>query len=60
MTRFGRAQVVIASVSEAIQESWGALRFLDRHVPLARPEGRASPDALSLLVMTISFERIRL
>jgi hypothetical protein len=47
MTRFGRAQVVIASVSEAIQEPWGALRFLDRHVA-------------SLLAMTVWSERITL
>jgi hypothetical protein len=41
----GRAEAVIASVSEAIQESSGALRLLDRHVA-------------SLLAMTILSERI--
>jgi hypothetical protein len=38
-----RANAVIASVSDAIQESSGALHFLDRHVA-------------SLLAMTIPFE----
>jgi hypothetical protein len=53
MIRLSRTEVVIASVSEAIQESSGALRPLDRHVAIARPEGRASLDALWLLAMTI-------
>ena len=45
MKRLSRTGVVIASVSEAIQESSGALRLLNRHVA-------------SLLAMTIPSERI--
>jgi hypothetical protein len=41
----GRTRIVIASVSEAILESLGARRLLDRHVA-------------SLLAMTIPAERI--
>jgi hypothetical protein len=46
----GRHKAVIAS--EAKQSSRRALRLLDRRVAIARPEGRASFDALRLLAMT--------
>ena len=42
--------------SEAIQENLGASRLLDRRVAIARPEGRASLDALRLLAMTTTVQ----
>jgi hypothetical protein len=42
----------------AIQGTQGARRLLDCFVAIARPEGRASFDALRLLAMTIPSERV--
>src|ERR1700722_11003904 len=52
MMGLGRPGAVIASAANQ-SRSRRALRPLDRRVAIARPEGRASLDALWLLAMTV-------
>src|ERR1700728_305217 len=53
----GRTATVIASEAQQSRERRAPYGLLDRCVAIARPEGRASFDALWLLAITSSSER---